>query len=198
MADCANNRVQVFDSNGNFLSTFGQQGSRDNQLQFPRGLSINGNGDIIVADSKNKLIKIFSSSGKYFRKFCGAGSLVTPYHCIQHGQYFIVSDWGDHCIKMFDLEGTFISKSGKRGNKDGEFNKPCYLSVNKEGLLMVCDADNHRVQLFELSGKFVTKFGSEGIERGELKFPFSTANLSDGRIVVCDRDNNRIQVFEKI
>ena len=151
VADMYNHRVQVFDSNGNFLSKFGEQGSRDNQLKFPRGLSINGNGDIIVADAGNKLIKIFSSSRNYLRKFGGAGSLVTPIHCIQHGQYFIVSDYGDHSIKMFDLEGKFVSKFGKQGNKDGEFNHPCCLSVNKEGLLMVCDSQNHRVQVFELS-----------------------------------------------
>ena len=57
---------------------------------------------------------------------------------------------------MFDLEGRLISKFGKRGNKDGEFNKPRYLSVNKQGLLMVCDSENYRVEVFELSGKFVT------------------------------------------
>ena len=189
-------RVQVFDRNGNFLSKFGEYGSGDNQLRYPQGLSINGNGDIIVADRDNKLIKVFSSSRSYLRKFGGAGSLVTPIHCIQHGQYFIVSDVGDHSIKMFDLEGKFISKFGKQGNKDGEFNKPLYLSVNKEGLLMVCDSQNQRVQVFELSGKFVTKFGSEGSGRGQFKKPFSTAILSDGRIVVCDWKNDRIQVFE--
>ena len=94
MADY-NHRVQVFDRNGNFLSKFGEYVSRDNQLKFPQGLSINGNGDIIVDDKGNKLIKIFSSSRNYLRKFGGAGSLVSPYHCIQHGQYFIVSDYGD-------------------------------------------------------------------------------------------------------
>ena len=196
VADSGNHRVQVFDRNGNFLSKFGQQGSRDNQLKFPGGLSINGNGDIIVADTGNQLIKIFSSSRSYLRKFGGAGSLVKPFHCIQHGQYFIVSDDGDHSIKKFDLEGKFISKCGKQGNKDGEFNQPRCLSVNKEGLLMVCDSQNHRVQVFELSGKFVTKFGSEGSGRGEFKSPFSTAILSDGRIVVCDCNNHRIQVFQ--
>ena len=196
VADSGNHRVQVFDRNGNFLSKFGEQGSLDNQLKFPQGLSINGNGDIIVADTGNQLIKIFSSSRNYLRKFGGAGSLVTPIHCIQHGQYFIVSDYGDHSIKMFDFEGKFISKFGKHGNKDGEFNQLRFLSVNKEGLLMVCDSQNHRVQVFELSGKFVTKFGSEGSGRGELKNPFSTAILSDGRIVVCEFNNNRIQVFE--
>ena len=196
VADNNNHRVQVFDRNGNFLSKFGEQGSLDHQLSNPVGLSINGNGDINVADKDNKLIKIFSSSGEYLRKF-GTSSLVLPYHCIQHGQYFIVSDYGDNSIKMFNLEGEFISKFGKQGNKDGEFRGPCYLSVNKEGLLMVCDERNHRVQVFELSGKFVTKFGSEGSQRGEFKNPLSTANLSDGRIVVCEFDNNRIQVFER-
>ena len=198
VADNGNHRVQVFDRNGNFLSKFGEQGSRDNQLEFPRGLSINGNGDIIVADKGNKLIKIFSSSRKYLRKFGGSGSLVTPYHCIQHGQYFIVSDYGDHSIKVFDLEGKFISKCGKQGNKDGEFNQPRSLSVNKEGLLMVCDSQNHRVQVFELSGKFVTKFGSEGSGKGEFNYPVSTACLSDGKIVVSDVKNDRIQIFDQI
>ena len=193
-----NHRVQVFDRSGNFLRKFGEEGILDHQLRNPEGLSINGNGDIIVADNRNKLIKIFSSSGEYLRKFGGAGSLVTPYHCIQHGQYFIVSDAGDHSIKMFDLEGKFISKFGKQGNKDGEFNEPLCLSVNKEGLLMVCDSQNHRVQVFELSGKFVTKFGSEGSGRGEFNFPVSTASLSDGRIVVSDEGNHRIQIFDQI
>ena len=197
VTDCKNHRVQVFDRNGNFLSKFGKQGSRDNQLKNPEGLSINGNGDIIVTDKGNKLIKIFSSSGEYLRKFGGAGSLVDPYHCIQHGQNFIVSDYGDDSIKMFDLEGKFISKFGKQGNKDGELYGPRYLSVNKEGLLMVCDAWNHRVQVFELSGKFVTKFGSKGSERGEFIYSVSTASLGDGRIVVSD-GNHRIQIFDQI
>ena len=197
VADSFNHRVQVFDRNGNFLSMFGEKGSHDEQLEFPQGLSINGNGDIIVADKGNKLIKIFSSSGEYLRKFGGAGSLVKPYHCIQQGQYFIVSDYSDHSIKMFNLKGkSIIARFGKRGNKDGEFSGPGYLSVNKEGLLMVCDVGNGRVQVFELSGKFVTKFGSEGSGRGEFSDPVSIANLGNGSLVVCEFSNNRIQVFE--
>ena len=198
VADKDNHRVQVLDSSGNFLRKFGEEGILDHQLRKPEGLSINGNGDIIVADYGNKLIKIFSSSGEYLRKFGGASTFVNPYHCIQHGQYFIVSDCADHSIKIFDLEGTFISKFGKQGNKDGEFETPRYLSVNKEGLLMVCDGNNHRVQVFELNGTLITKFGSEGSQIGEFDCPRSTANLSDGRIAVSDMYNNRIQIFDKV
>ena len=148
VADCFNHRVQGFDGTGKFLRKFGEKGILDHQLSYPEGLSVNCKSDIIVTDKGNKVIKIFSSSGEYLRKFGGAGGakLVKPYHCIQHGQYFIVSDYGDHSIKMFNLEGEIISRFGKQGSKDGEFNRPYYLSVNKEGLLMVCDEKNHRVQ----------------------------------------------------
>ena len=198
VADYLNNRVQVFSGNGEFLSKFGDKGNSDHQLPVPVGLSVTSNGDIIVADKGNKFIKIFSPRGQFKRKFGGQGSLSRPYHCIQTEQYFIVSDEGEHCIKVFDLEGNFVFIFGKKGNKEGEFNCPCYLSVNRDGHLMVCDSWNHRVQVFELSGKFVTKFGAKGREIGEFYCPESTANLSDGRIVVRDCRNNRIQIFELI
>ena len=94
-------------------------------------------------------------------------------------------------LNTTDLGGKLISKFGREGNKDGEFNGAHYLSINKEGFLTVCNTFNHRIQVFELSGKFVTKFGCEGSERGEFKHPNSTANLSDGKIVVFDKENNR-------
>ena len=197
VADNENHRVQIFDGNGNFLRAFGKPKSRaDYQLKCPEGLSINDNDDIIVADTGNQLIKIFSSSGEYLRKFGGPSFFASPCHCIQHGHYLIVSDCSNQTIKLFNHEGKFISKFGREGHKSEELNKPRYLSVNKEGLLMVCDSGNHRVQVFELSGKFVTKFGSKGNEKGEFKHPNSTANLSDGRVAVCDGDNHRIQIFD--
>ena len=65
MADCNNDRVQVFDRNGKFLRKFGKHGTLDHKLKNPEGLSINGQGYIIVSDRDNKLIKIFSSNGEY-------------------------------------------------------------------------------------------------------------------------------------
>ena len=59
-------------------------------------------------------------------------------------------------------------KFGKEGNKEGEFSRPRYLSVNKDGHLMVCDSGNDRIQVFELNGTFVTMFGRKGSGRGEF------------------------------
>ncbi|CAH3109843.1 unnamed protein product [Pocillopora meandrina] len=202
VTDNKNHRVQVFSSDGTYLRSFGGKGNLDHQLRDPLGLSVDRNGNIIVADKGNKVIKTFSPSGQFLYKLGedegeGEGEgFTSPFHCIQYDKYLIVSDDGDHCIKVFDINGNFLYKFGNKGNRDGEFNSPRFLSVNKAGHLMVCDKNNDRVQVFELSGKFITKFGKQGNGPGEFKDPTSTAVLSDGRIVVADWLNHRIQIFE--
>ena len=112
-------------------------------------------------------------------------------HCIQYDRYLIVSDNGEHCIKVFDRNGNPQYKFGKKGSGDGEFHSPSGMAVNKSGHLMVCDDFNHRVQVFELNGKFIGKFGREGSNLGELKNPASLAILSNGRI----GGNKRVQAL---
>ena len=195
VVDTGNHRVQLFSEQGEYLSQFGGKGNLDHQLSGPLGLSVDNKGNIIVADRGNKSIKIFSPDGHYLSKLGGEGSFIFPFHCIQYDKYLIVSDAHEHCIKVFNRNGNFLYKFGKKGERNGEFNEPRCLSVNKAGHLMVCDASNHRVQIFELSGKFITKFGSKGERKGEFNRPISTAVLSDGRIVVSEYINRRIQIF---
>ena len=198
VVDKNNHRVQLFNEQGEYLSQFSGEGNLDHQLRDPWGLSVDRNGNIIVAHRGNKLIQTFSPSGQSLYTL-GEGEgvgLACPRHCIQYDKYLIVSDAGENCIKVFDINGNFLYKFGNKGNRDGEFNEPRFLSVNKAGHLMVCDRNNHRVQVFELSGKFITKFGKKGRGPGEFDNPTSTAILSDGRIVVADWLNDCIQIFE--
>ena len=124
------------------------------------------------------------------------GSFSFPIHCVQCGEYFIVSDSTEHCIKVFNREGHFQYKFGKKGEGNGEFNQPCFLSVTQSKHLLVCERYNYRIQVFELDGKFVGKFGTNGSKLGEFNDPFSVAILSNDQIVVSDSKNNRIQIFE--
>ena len=195
VVDSNNHRVQLFNEQGEYLSQFGSEGNLDHQLRDPYGLTVDRNGNIIVADAGNKLLKTFSPSGQFLYKLGEGERCNSPFHCIQYEKYLIVSDSSEHCIKVFDINGNFLYKFGNYGNRDGEFNEPRFLSVNKAGHLMVCERDNHRVQVFELSGKFVTKFGKHGRGPGEFNNPTSIAVLSDGRIVVADWLNSRIQIF---
>ena len=133
---------------------------------------------------------------RFVMKIGGQGSFSNPVHRVQCGEYFIVRDRGEHCIKVFNRERHFQYKFGKEGQGDGEFSYPGYLIVNESQHLFVCDRYNHRVQVFELNGKFIGKFGTEGSKLGEFSTPLSVATLSNGRIVVSDECNHRIQIFE--
>ena len=60
VADTGNNRVTIFDRDGNCLHCFGSQGSDDGQFNCPRGITLGPNGNIYVTDSHNKRIQVFS------------------------------------------------------------------------------------------------------------------------------------------
>ena len=197
VADNGNHRIQIFNEEGRYLSMFGGQGSLDSQLKNPCGLSLDSNGNIIVSDRGNKFIKIFSPDGMFLTKIGGPSALSDLVHCVQSGDYLIVSAIGDDSVKVFTWEGYYKYQFGTRGKGNGEFDRPYCLSVSKSGHVLVCDCDNHRVQLFELNGKFVGKFGKEGSNLGEFKYPSSVAILSNGQIVVSDFGNHRIQIFDE-
>ena len=179
-----------------YVGMFGGEGSLDSQFRYPWGLSVDNDGNIIVADTDNRLIKIFSPDGKFLMKIGGQGSLTSPVHCVQCDRYLIVSDSDEHCIKVFNYDGNFQYKFGKQGGGDGELNHPHCLSVTNSGHLMVCDSGNDRIQVFGLNGKFVGKFGRMGSNLGKFCSPESLAVLSNGRIVVCVWNNHRIQILE--
>ena len=194
VTDGSKHQLQLFTGQGEYLTKIGNQGNLDHQLDDPWGVSVDSDGHIIVADLKE--IKIFTACGQFLRKF-GEDFLIDPCHCIQKDQHLIVSDQGDHSIKVFDTEGTFLYKFGSKGDGDGEFSKPRCLAIDKAGHLMVCDSVNDRVQVLDLNGRFITSIGQHrGRELGEFDGPMSVAVLTDGRIAVSDLFNHRIQIME--
>ena len=196
VSENGNDRVQIFSEEGRYVGVFGWDRVLDSQLSYPCGLSLDSDGSIIVADSRNKFIKMFSPDGRFLRKVGGPGSFGFPFHCVQCNECLIVSDFNEHCIKVFNREGDYRYQFGKRGEGNGEFKQPYSLSVSNSNDVLVCEKQNHRIQLFELTGEFIGRFGTKGSNLGELSNPSSAAVLSNGRIVVSDSGNNRIQMFE--
>ncbi|HVZ20455.1 MAG TPA: NHL repeat-containing protein, partial [Vicinamibacterales bacterium] len=76
VADTDNSRIEVFDpssggtlvaSDGTTYSafTFGSQGENDSQFFYPLDVAIDPSGRLIVADSGNNQVKVFSSTGSH-------------------------------------------------------------------------------------------------------------------------------------
>jgi tripartite motif-containing protein 2/3 len=65
VADLLNDRVQIFDSEGNYKRQFGTKGEEaDGQLFGPTGLASDAHGNLLVVDRTNRL-QVFDPEGKH-------------------------------------------------------------------------------------------------------------------------------------
>ena len=58
-------RVSVFSVTGEKLRSFGTHGSGEGQLKDPRGVAVDAEGNILVADSSNHRIQKFTAEGQF-------------------------------------------------------------------------------------------------------------------------------------
>ncbi len=74
VCDTDNNRVQIFDDQGNHIKCFGSQGSGPGQLVGPWGVAVDQHKRIIVTEYNGHRVQIFDDQGKYIKCFGSHGS----------------------------------------------------------------------------------------------------------------------------
>ena len=87
---------------------------------------------------------MFSPDRILLRKIGGPGSFGFPFHCVQCDECLIVSDFNEHCVKVFSGEGDYRYQFEKRGEGNKEFKQPYGLSVSNSNDVLVCEKQNHR------------------------------------------------------
>ena len=88
----------------------------------------------------------------------------------------LVSDTGAFAVKVFDLDGNYITTIGQQGVAPGLFARPKGIAVDHQGLIYVVDASTQLVQLFNPEGKLLMFFGQpESSVQGDLHLPAGVA-----------------------
>lgn len=64
VTDTMNNRVEIFDADGNFLSTFGKAGDGPGYFARPKGIAVDSDGHIWVADQMQDRLQVFNRDGQ--------------------------------------------------------------------------------------------------------------------------------------
>jgi DNA-binding beta-propeller fold protein YncE len=64
ITDTLNNRVEIFDADGNFISTFGKNGDGPGYFARPKGIAIDADGHIWVADEVQDRLQVFNREGR--------------------------------------------------------------------------------------------------------------------------------------
>lgn len=195
-ADAEFRLIFVFDKEKKAMRFLGM-----GDLGGPIGLAIDNKRGIIYA-SDARLKKVFGfdkNSGKTVLSIGGPGQFQSPAGMVydEERNRLYVADSHGHVIKVFDNDAKLLFTIGKRGDKDGEFNFPSYVALDKNGRLYVVDSFNFRVQIFDAEGKFLKKFGKLGDVSGSFSRPNGIAVDSEGHIYVVDASFNNFQIFNE-
>gem|GEM_PF-840478 len=200
VTDTFNNRVEKFNSKGEYLSQFGSEGSGNGQFSNPSGIAVDSAGNLWVADTYNNRVEKFNASGSYLSQFgsegFGNGQFYGPSGIAidAAGNLWVVDTYNNR-VEKFNSKGEYLSQFGSEGSGNGQLNNPKGIAVDSAGNLWVTDTFNNRVEKFNSKGEYLSQFGSEGSGNGQFYGPSGIVVDSSGYLWVADEGNSRVQWF---
>jgi len=221
VTDTWNHRVQKFSEEGKAIKTWGQYGQPvpeipESQGFFwgPRGIDVDSEGRVYVADTGNKRIVIFDENGKYLTEFGTAGFDAGQFDepvgvaVANDGRVYVSDTWNQRIQ-------SFIPSEASEGTGEDLFflplaqwdvnawfgqsleNKP-FITVDSQNHVFVTDpgdsenVNGFRVIEFTEDGQFIRTWGEFGDGPAEIGLAAGVTVDSLGNIWVTDAGNNRI------
>jgi sugar lactone lactonase YvrE len=75
VCDTLNNRIEIFDADGKFISTYGKNGDGPGYFSRPKGVAIDADDHIWVADGMQDRVQVFNQEWQLLISFGGHGLL---------------------------------------------------------------------------------------------------------------------------
>ena len=98
------NRVMAFNNRGEYVHDIGSEGSGDGQLMFPSGLVVDKFDHLIVCDTGNRRLQLFTLDGKFITRisesFFENGVLASC--AVSNNGHLFVSDIDKNCVYVFN------------------------------------------------------------------------------------------------
>jgi DNA-binding beta-propeller fold protein YncE len=176
VADHDNNRIQKLSPDGRFLARFGAHGgdgtagSGNGEFNLPRGIAVDHDGNIFVADKRNNRIQELGPDGRFIHRWgahggdgtpgTGPGEFQLPYSvAITPDGHLWVADVVNNRVQELTHTGRFLAAYGRNGGDGspgtgpGEFGDPYAVASDCVGNVFVTDEENARVQELGIPGR---------------------------------------------
>ena len=140
VVDWRNDRIQKFNSDGEFVFEIGTSGNGDGQFNRPTGVAVDADGDIYVADCGNNRVQMFNEHGRYLQKFLGDATLSRVAR-----NYMLTNAFPNRLRDMANLEQEKLLRSPKS------------VRVDAEGRMYVPDYRSYRVQVYQKEAIHLTE-----------------------------------------
>lgn len=198
VSDYARHAVLVFDFDARRVSLLE---SAAHPFNRPFGLAVDGKDNVYVADSDQRLIRVFDLKGKFLHDITEqslerpTGLAIDP----NRGRLYVADSSSrtseNHFIYVFDLDGNYLKRFGGRGFEEGKLYFPTYVAVDATGNLYVTDTMNGRVQIFDAEGRYLETLGERGDKFGNFDRPKGVALDTFGNVYVVDSTWSNVQIF---
>jgi sugar lactone lactonase YvrE len=210
VADTWNHRIQKFSADGTPVKTWGTPNydpvsSGNFGLWGPRGIVVDSQGHVLVADTGNKRIIVYDADGNFLSQFGGQGSAAGQFDepvgltLDSQGNLYVADTWNQR-IQVF---APSTDKSTYTPSTQWDIagwlsqsldNKP-YLTADQHGHIFATDPDSFRVLEFTSNGEFVQTWGQSGTGLDNFGVPSGIAVDGEGRVWVSDAANSRLMRF---
>ena len=131
VSEQTNRRVQKFSvSKRSFISKFGSSGNGEGKFSTLRGICVDPQGKVFVADYGNNRVQVFNKDNSFAYSFpcqqCPWGM------AFDHEGHLHVAAYGSHCTHVFTPEGALLTSYGT-----GTINSPAGISIDAEGYIAI-------------------------------------------------------------
>ncbi|MEM7532437.1 MAG: flippase activity-associated protein Agl23 [Chloroflexota bacterium] len=211
IADTWNGRIQVFDAAGNFVRKWGYFNTTNGELgdgfaMFgPRGIAVDINGNLLVADTGNKRILQFSPTGELIHQIGGGGVILGRFEeptaiavSPVDGSVFVADAWNRRIQKLSPTLEAVEEWIIPSWQSEDIYHKP-YIAVAANGDVYATDPELFRVFVYSPTGEIKATFGNYGAEFNRFGLPNGiAADPLTGSVLVADANNNRVMVFAQL
>lgn len=206
VADTNNDRVQVFASNGVYITEWGGYGiDTDGKFYRPVGLAVNNSNNIYVADLIGDRVQKFDINDSYgFLEAWGSlnGYFSSLYDiAIDSSNNVYVTDRDSYSMpKSYNIrkyDGNSWTVFAGAGSEEGEFDYPNGIAIDGSDNIYVVDTNNNQIQKYD--GNTWSIFAGDGIagsDTGQFDYPIGIAVDDFNNIYVAEFSNHRIQKFD--
>jgi sugar lactone lactonase YvrE len=217
VGDTYNHRIRRITPAG-VVTTFagtGQAGYADGpgtsaQFYTPFGVTVDGQGNVFVADYSNERIRkitpnglVSTVAGSGSRGFLDGRSEVAQFHApidvaVDGQGNLYVAELGNSAIRKITAAGAVSTLAGTGIGSPAVFDAPRGLDVDVEGTVYVADSDNRRIRRVSSTGVVSTLAGSSeggsmaaGYQDGPLltarfRYPYGIAFDASGSLYISD------------
>ena len=158
-----NNRVVMFDKDGNFIKQVAKgaggpddQGTGPGEWDLPHQAAVDADDNVYVIDREGKRIQVFDNQLNYIREFANDGWNPWDIAISRKGDdgFGYIADHATEQVHKIALEdGRIVATWGSPGRGPGEFDWVHGMAVDSYGAVYAADTYGQRVQKFMPSGR---------------------------------------------